>query len=239
MEPTAPSVPMVAVFVMVVFWALAFLCCGLVCSVASRFVFAWIDTHIWPGDVHFCPTPGFVSLWCRQYCTGFCTRLLSLSSLLVSHTGPSLWALSATSEEKKSSDSDRQNGRGYSGGILVADYNQSPKRGVDCGIRAPAFWSDTWRWSNYFEYYTTGPMEVKFNLTLGSTWLWLYPSTTVLRLFRLRSFSSILRSSPGALLSTNRTAEFRFYDSSRFRKKAGDAKFRFYHVFRVGKVYRI
>ena len=133
----------------------------------------------------------------------------------------------------------RQNGRGYSGGILVADYNQSPKRGVDCGIRAPAFWSDTWRWSNYFEYYTTGPMEVKFNLTLGSTWLWLYPSTTVLRLFRLRSFSSILRSSPGALLSTNRTAEFRFYDSSRFRKKAGDAKFRFYHVFRVGKVYRI
>ena len=25
--------------------------------------------------------------------------------------------------------------------------------------------------------------------------------------------------------------EFRFHDSSRFRKKAGDAKFRFYHTF--------
>ena len=140
MEPTAPSVPMVAVFVMVVFWALAFLCCGLVCFCCFSFCFC-VDRYAYLtrgcaflSDARFCFFVMPAILYRLLYETS-----VSFFSFSFTHRTEPLSIIGHIRRKKNLPTAIRQNGRGYSGGILVADYNQSPKRGVDCGICAPAF----------------------------------------------------------------------------------------------------
>ena len=98
MELTAPSLPMV--------FCDGF-CLGsgpffMVCSVV--FCSCVVDTHIWPGDVHFCPTLDWsCSLCCHPHCTGFCaeTFCLFFSFSSFTHRIEPLSIMSATSEGKK------------------------------------------------------------------------------------------------------------------------------------------
>ena len=62
---------------------------------------AWVDTHFWPGEMHFYPTLTWRGCCLPPLFVQFtrCSHLLLLV-ILSSPSGPSHWALSATPEEK-------------------------------------------------------------------------------------------------------------------------------------------